>query len=126
MGAKLSGRCQACLNAEHSCVGRVAYSGDGILRGAGQSQQRRHGVSPEPPFAVWSGRGTVMAKKPTTTPMDNQPIHGDSARPMAVAPTANVKGRRVMRSVGSNMQAETVRRRSLKKQRGQLVAARER
>ena len=67
-----------------------------------------------------------MAKKPTTTPMDNQPIHGDSARPMAVAPTAKAKGRRVMRSAGSNSQAEMVRRRSLKKQRGQLAAVRKR
>jgi hypothetical protein len=65
-----------------------------------------------------------MAKKPTTTPMDNQPIHGDSATPMAAAPTAKVKGRRVIRSASANSHTEMVRRRSLKKQRGQIAAAR--
>jgi hypothetical protein len=67
-----------------------------------------------------------MAKKPTTTPMDSQPIHGDSATPMAVAPTGKIKGRRVMRSASSNSDAEVIRRRSLKKQRGQIAAARKR
>lgn len=67
-----------------------------------------------------------MARKPTTAPMDNQPIHGDSATPMAAAPTAKIKGRRVMRSASSKSHAEMVRRRSLKKQRGQIAAAHKR
>jgi hypothetical protein len=60
--------------------------------------------------------------KPGMTPMKNQPAHEDDATPMAPAPTKTAKGIPPVGPAVSEIQAKTIRQRTLKKQRIQIAA----
>jgi hypothetical protein len=71
--------------------------------------------------AVEKELGQVGPKKRRkTSPMESQPVHLDGATAMAPAPTKSSKSVRAMGLAISKGQAELIRRRSLKKQRGQI------
>jgi hypothetical protein len=63
-----------------------------------------------------------MAKKPTSIPMEHQPVHGerDLATPMAPAPSKRTS--KASRLRVPPRQADTSRRDSLRKQRSQMEA----
>ncbi len=69
-----------------------------------------------------------MVRKRVPRPMDSQPAYHneDLAMPMAPAPTQKTKAVRMSGPAISDSQAETTRRRSLKKQRSEMENARKR